>query len=250
MSTASQLPDENQINAQATGENGSDRANVPAPRGNSPPAQREDLSEEERQRLTQLFEQANMAHDLAKDGAMKFCRHSIEAGMALLQAQELCPKGAWFAWLRDHFDGSIRTAQRYIEQAKDVLLMGGGTTDLSCRPSEDVSQLFAVAMKRIKRQRVAAIAHNEAEANASSTEEAVEGHISTNSLPLPVNDDPLAVIMALFDELLTALRRTVESGQKLDYGQFVLEELERIRADVDACRLLLCDARAPASIPA
>jgi hypothetical protein len=125
MSTASQQPDQNQTNTNPNWQNNVECPNLPARRADSPPAKREELSEDERQRLTQLFERANRAHDLAKDAAIKFCRHSVEAGMALLEAQELCPKGRWFTWLREHFEGSIRTAQRYMEQANDVLLLGG-----------------------------------------------------------------------------------------------------------------------------
>ena len=45
------------------------------------------------------------------------------------------------------------------------------------------------------------------------------------------------------DELLATLGRAIESGQWLDYGPYVLDELARIRGDLDACRLLLCDGR-------
>lgn len=129
MSTASRETDDIQAGIEPAVENGAG-ASPPARREEPPPANHEELTEEKRQRLEQLAEQANSAHNLAKDAALRFCRHSVEAGMALLEANDLCPKEIWFTWLEDHFKWSSRTAQRYMRQARIVLLMGAKTTDL------------------------------------------------------------------------------------------------------------------------
>ncbi|HVA47634.1 MAG TPA: hypothetical protein VNH11_14790 [Pirellulales bacterium] len=245
MSTASQQPEENQEGAKPTGHNGTGRPNLPARRDGPPPANREELSEEKRQRLEQLAEWANAAHDLAEDAALRFCRHSVQAGMALLEAQDLCPKEIWSAWLADHFDWSARTAQRYMRQAKIVLLMGGKTTDLSFLPPEELARLLEQGLKRIERQRVAALTQSEAATSATREEDAAVLEVSDNSPPPPppsASGDPLATTLGLFDELLAALERAIESGQWLDYGPYVLNELQRIRGDLDACRLLVCDS--------
>ncbi|HEX7378805.1 MAG TPA: hypothetical protein VF278_16910 [Pirellulales bacterium] len=194
-----------------------------------------------------MADQANRAHELVKDAALRFCRHSVAAGMALLEAHDLCPAKSWGAWLQGHFDGSPRTAQRYMKQAKKLLLMGVKTTDLSFLHPEEVYRLFDKAIRRIERQGavLAAAAAKTSEPDAGLVV-TVAGDRSAEigagrSPPLPIAD-PLVPVLALFNELMAALCGAMESGQQLDYGELVLDELERIRRDVDACRLLLCDA--------
>lgn len=225
--------------------------NLPAQRAAPPPANIAGLSAEELRRLAQLAEQANQAHELVRDAALRFCRHSVQAGMALLEARDLCPAKCWGAWLQDHFDGCPRTARRYMKQAKKLLLLGIERTDVSVLHPEDVSRLFDKAIRRIERQGATAAKSNEADAALVVTVargQPVE--INDGASPPSSTDDPLVSVLALFDELMAALCDAIESGQQLGDGQFVLDELERIRSDVDACRLLLCDARGPAAIGA
>ncbi|HQU43307.1 MAG: hypothetical protein B7Z73_01140 [Planctomycetia bacterium 21-64-5] len=246
MSTTSRQAAENQAGAKLPGPSGGARPNLPARREAPLPANRGELSEEKRVRLEQLAMRANLAHDLAKKAAVQFCRHSVEAGMALMEAQDLCPEGAWLAWLADHFDGSARTAQRYMQQASEVILLGDSSAELTLNHPEELSRLFSGALKRLQRQRTAASARGQSPAGVAVTHENGDvAFVDHNSSP--EGDDPLATIVALFDELLAALRRTIASGQWLDDGPFVRDELERIRGDVDVCRLIVCDARAAAA---
>ena len=246
MSTTSRQSDEKPAGAETACPSGGEQANLPACRPALPPANPRELTEEERERLEQLARRANLAHDLAQQAALQFCRHSIEAGMALLEAQDLCPEKTWLAWLADHFDGSARTAQRYMQQANTVIALGGDATDLSHHHPGELSRLFSGALKRLERRRATAPVHAERPARIAVTRESGDGVKVDHRLPSEV-DDPLATVVALFDELLAALNRTIASGRWLEYGAFVLGELERIRGDVDACRLLVCDARAAAS---
>lgn len=273
MSTNSRQPDEKQGVTQLAGQNGPERPMSLACLDESLHAVRQELPEEKCERLEQLAQQANEAHDLAKEAAIRFCRHSVEAGMALLEAQELCPKRTWGAWLKKHFDGSRSTAYRYMQQAKDAVALKGFVSVLTQNPSEELSRLFTRALKRlVGRQRTASIACDEMPGDAqaevglvisqgqpvetvagSRTMEVVQSAAlspSPETLPLRSADgDPLTTIIVLLDELLTALRLAIESGQSLDYGQFVLDELERIRGDVDVCRLLVRDAHLGAPAP-
>jgi hypothetical protein len=247
MSTDSRNPDENRDVNQPAGQNSAEQRNLPVPREALPP-NREELSEEKRQRLEELAERANTAHNLAKDAAVRFCRHSIEAGMALLEAQGLCPKRAWGAWLADHFDWSERTAFRYMHEAKLALLMGGKMTDLAFFHPEELVRLMNKALYQIERQHAAAAASSEATTNPAVKEESTPVVEAADAPPRLSDDgDLLAKASALFDELLAVLRRATESGQALDYGQFVLDELERIRGDLEVCRLLIRDAHLGAS---
>jgi hypothetical protein len=240
MSTDPQRPDDNQEAYEPIRQNGSDQGIPPSRPEEARPLKSEELSEGERQHLVELFCRANVAHDLAKDAAFRFCRHSVEAGAALLQAQDLCPKGTWLVWLADYFDGSARTAQRYMQQAKAALPIGGDATNLSYHPSEELPRLFVSAVLRLERQRAVAIAHDEMVDAAEESTRPVQV-VSDGPPSLSSSGDPLTTVSALFDELFDALQRAIASGQRLDYGQFVLEELERIRADLEACRLLIND---------
>ena len=246
MSTTSRQPDEKQPGAETACPSGGERANLPACRPASPLAKPRELTEDDRERLEQLARRANLAHDLAQQAALQFCRHSIEAGMALLEAQDLCPEKTWLAWLADHFDGSARTAQRYMQQANELIIMGEDVTDLALHHPEELARLFSGALKRLDRQRAAIPARSEKPVGVSLAGDGGHLHDAAADSPSDV-DDPLATVVALFDELLAAMNRTIASGRWLDYGAFVLGELERIRGDVDACRLLVCDARAAAS---
>jgi hypothetical protein len=179
MSTDSRQPNENQEVNQPVSQNPPENPKLPVPRA-AMPASHEELSEEKRKRLEELAERANAAHDLAKDAAIRFCRHSIEAGMALLV---YC------------------TAQ-------------SETTTSSAFEEERTLVVEAAAPPR-----------------------------------LSDHGDLLAKASSLFNELLAVLRQATESGQALDYGQFVLDELERLRGDLDVCRLLIRDAHLGASTP-
>lgn len=123
--------------------------------------------------------------------------------------------------------------------------------DLSFLPPEELSRLLEKGLQRIERRHAAAVTHNDAVPTSATviedSEKAIE--VGDNSPPPSATGDPLATPLALFDELLAALEQAIESGQWLDYGSFVLAELERIRGDLETCRLLVCDGRsAPASL--
>lgn len=251
MSTESRQTDENQNVNQSSSQHDLDHPILPARSDEPLPTNGDELSKDEWLRLEQLAEQANLSHNLAKDAALQFCKHSIEAGIALLEAHDLCPKGTWFAWLAEHFDGSIRTAQRYMQQANCVLPIGGDTTDLSRHHPEELTRLFSSALKRLERQRAAAAVHSESSAAVVAAEGITEAVDVVNDNPPSniSNGDPLTRVVALFDELLAALRLAIDSGQWLDYGEFVLDEMERIRGDVDVCRLLIRDAHLGSPAP-
>lgn len=266
MSTEPRTPSNNEARTNLPAPSDRQLAKPPIVAETGPSKEKSDLSDNDREHLVQLFDRASAAHELAEQGASQFCKYCVEAGMALLEAHDLCPKKRWSAWLRDHFDGSERTAQRYMKQAKTIL-MGGGTTALSLNPSEELSWQFTTALMRLERRRAAALpaasepakdtpADDCAKAledevsrvrsqasggrTANDRAQAVEGE-SVAPPPRP-DDNPLLAISALFDQLIAALGEVIESGQRLDYGQFVLDELKRLRDDVDACHTLLRDA--------
>jgi hypothetical protein len=78
------------------------------------------LGDDRRKMLKVLAKAANLSHRWAAASAGAAVYHTIGAGHTLLHARELCDEGGWLRWLRKNFDGSVRTAQRYIRVARQV----------------------------------------------------------------------------------------------------------------------------------
>ena len=205
----------------------------------------DELSEADRERIKQLFDRANGAHGLAVKAARDLCQHMLDAGAALVEAKSLCPKGKWQEWLAAHFKASARTAQRYMHLAKLVQAIGEKTTFVSFSHPEELASSLSAALRRIQEQQRATTDPFSETRNISAIADVLveipQSAAAYLAAPPAKDDKSLAKIISLFDELDAALRRAIQSGQWLDYGQFVLDELERIRADLEACRLLIND---------
>ena len=78
------------------------------------------MADERRKTLKLLARSANQSHRWAANAAGAAMSHIVAAGHALLQAQDLCEEGGWLRWLRKSFDGSVRTAQRYMRVARHL----------------------------------------------------------------------------------------------------------------------------------
>src|SRR5487761_1483947 len=77
----------------------------------NPPAR---MADDRRKTLKLLAKSANFSHRWAAAAAGAAIAHTVAAGHALVQARELCEEGGWLRWLRKNFEGSVRTAQRYM----------------------------------------------------------------------------------------------------------------------------------------
>ena len=78
------------------------------------------MADELRKTLKLLAKAANMSHRWAAASAGAAINHMVGAGHALVQARELCEEGGWLRWLRKNFEGSVRTAQRYMRVARHL----------------------------------------------------------------------------------------------------------------------------------
>ena len=78
------------------------------------------VADERRGSLDLLAKIANRSHRWAVATASAAMAHVVAAGNALIHARELCDKGGWLRWLRKNFDGSVRTAQRYMRVARHL----------------------------------------------------------------------------------------------------------------------------------
>ena len=78
------------------------------------------MADERRKTLNLLARSANVSHRWAAASAGAAIAHMVAAGHALVQARYLCEEGGWLRWLRKSFDGSVRTAQRYMRVARHL----------------------------------------------------------------------------------------------------------------------------------
>ena len=78
------------------------------------------MADDRRKTLKLLAKAANMSHRWAAASAGAAMNHMLGAGHSLLQARELCEEGGWLRWLRKNFEGSVRTAQRYMRVARHL----------------------------------------------------------------------------------------------------------------------------------
>ena len=91
------------------------------------------MADERRKTLKLLARSANLSHRWAAAAAGAAIAHTVAAGHALVQARELCEEGGWLRWLRKNFEGSIRTAQRYVRVARYLPASGIDATRVSHR---------------------------------------------------------------------------------------------------------------------
>jgi phage N-6-adenine-methyltransferase len=65
----------------------------------------------------QLAIVANREHALARESRDSAVEHAWRAGQALLRAKSQLSHGQWLPWLAANFEGTVRTAQRYVRIA-------------------------------------------------------------------------------------------------------------------------------------
>jgi hypothetical protein len=68
--------------------------------------------------LHELAAWANKYHAEAEEASQTMLTAAWNAGQVLLAAKTLCEHGEWIAWLEANFQGSVRTAQVYMQLAK------------------------------------------------------------------------------------------------------------------------------------
>jgi len=66
------------------------------------------------------FQKANLLHGYVEDSFMETTKHALETGRELLAAKEAVPHKGWESACKRLFDGSLRTAQFYMQFAKNI----------------------------------------------------------------------------------------------------------------------------------
>lgn len=72
------------------------------------------------QRINQLHYEAQAQAGAAKTAMSRAVLAAWEAGKLLQDTKKRCIRGTWSTWLETQFDGSARTAQRYIALARKM----------------------------------------------------------------------------------------------------------------------------------
>jgi hypothetical protein len=80
-----------------------------------------------------LKERINEEHRRCEETVGAALEHAIRAGEGLVQMKERVSHGEWRAWLREHFEGSERTAQAYMRLYQRRAEIRNGAADLSIR---------------------------------------------------------------------------------------------------------------------
>ncbi len=75
------------------------------------------LTAEAQEHQINLAESINTYHAAARKHPEKLI-NALAAGTLLLKTKESCRHGEWLLWLEQHFDGSVRTAQHYMQIAR------------------------------------------------------------------------------------------------------------------------------------
>lgn len=73
--------------------------------------------------LPSIVELANQQHDLAGKAARTAIEHAVVAGRLLVRANIVVKHGEWLPWLKANFNGSARTAQKYMKLAQQFQLL-------------------------------------------------------------------------------------------------------------------------------
>jgi hypothetical protein len=81
--------------------------------------------------LAILADEINHHHHECEVSFTTGANHAIEAGRLLLDAKKRCAHGDWGPWLGANFAGSKRTAQIYIQLAKDPAILGANAQRVS-----------------------------------------------------------------------------------------------------------------------
>lgn len=103
---------------------------------NAPPTAQQTVS------LARLAKDINVHHRQCESAMKTGLEHAFKAGHLLIEAKVHCPHGTWAAWLAANFDGSHRTAQRYMMIANRWEELEAKATRVSDLPYRDAVQLL------------------------------------------------------------------------------------------------------------
>ncbi|HQU45960.1 MAG TPA: hypothetical protein PK867_24315 [Pirellulales bacterium] len=197
------------------------------------------------QRLEQLAQRANEAHLKVGSALGHGLLFAYEAGRALVEAFEICPKRKWQAWLAANFKPSRWTARRYMDFATECDQRFGGLSGATLHripPDEEDSVLKKLLVLPSGKKRrapdspqralpspaaAAALPHPDAAPSCAAQREA--------TLTLPgERANPYLPLKELFKELMEGLRNVMNGDDANDgiFADLLLLELKRLYAEL------------------
>lgn len=191
--------------------------------------------------LARLAACANEAHDKVAGAIQQAVLHALEAGQALLAAKRLCPKGAWTAWLKDHFRASVRTAQGYMRLAVHWNQVGGDPQSIADLDFSTVTRLLTGLARSDGRANHARATAQKRLTALEATVPAVDNDRSATSAaphaptvqpppPAATSGDPFGVVAELLEQTVAELRRLLAGDpEQARYARHLMQPLERIR---------------------
>jgi hypothetical protein len=194
------------------------------------------IAAEARERLEELKRRANVAHHRARGAMATVVEQALEAGNALLEARDICPRGKWLAWLDEHFDGTARTAQRYLQAAKLWQSLAANTSARAPLPLRQTVRLLSSLFDDGEAADTRATGDGKPLVRPAR-EQPLIASVRTEAPSQSDDAEPLAAIFELFERLVATLGRFLaQYDGDVVYGRMVLEDLERIRPDLEVLR--------------
>lgn len=204
--------------------------------------ERQDLDREEN--LARLAEVAKQAHAQVLDAAREAVVRALEAGRALIQARQLCRKGAWTAWLTGHFGQSCSSAYDYMRLARYVAALGDDAQCLAGLSYNDAKRLIAGKYRAAKAVRGEPSASDKPLAISAPTalmrpatpDQPRATEVADTAVPAGASEgDPLDRFVRLLDQAVAELHRVVEEvADHASYARHLLPMLEELRGGVGA----------------
>jgi hypothetical protein len=196
------------------------------------------------QRLEQLAQRLNEAHRGVEAAVKNGLVCAYEAGKALLEAFDICPKRTWTAWLAVNFKPSRWTARRYMDFALECDQRFGGLAGATLPqiPPEEagsvLKKLTVLPSGRTKRTSPSSRQRALPSAVAAPASPATDAVASSAAQPSPIvpggDPNPYLPIKRMFEQLMEGLRMVMRGDDCHDgpFAEMLRLDLEPVYADL------------------
>lgn len=191
------------------------------------------------QRLEELAQRLNVAHRGVETAVKNGLACAYEAGKALLEAWDICPKRKWMAWLANNFEPSRWTARRYMDFALECDRRFGnlvGVT-LSQIPAEEAGSVLRklTVLPSGRSKRTSPIGAQSAPTSAVAAPAPVAATSGAAQPAAIVSGDvpnPYVPLKRMFEELMESFRAVMRGDDCHDapIAELMLLDLEPVYA--------------------
>jgi hypothetical protein len=175
--------------------------------------------------IVALARTANRENKLATESAQNAIEHAVRAGDALCKARDLCDAGQWGNFIDKEFDGSLRTAQKYMRLAKNWRKLTANAPRAALTSQRKAAQVLSSI--------VAGDGIPDLPGARKPRKLASEG--ATSASTEPATDTVREDVIRIADEFIAAVGRLVDELRveaEVDFTvSYAIGELERARLD-------------------